>query len=77
MELKIFPTFSRKLFSDNLARNVKFKLKNLIFINNFRNSSFKDDCYDLRSCQRGVAQLGSAGALGALGRRFESCRPDS
>ncbi len=26
--------------------------------------------------QRGVAQLGSAGALGALGRRFESCRPD-
>ena len=23
-----------------------------------------------------VAQLGSAGALGALGRRFESCRPD-
>ena len=27
--------------------------------------------------ERGVAQLGSAGALGALGRRFESCRPDS
>ena len=26
--------------------------------------------------ERGVAQLGSAGALGALGRRFESCRPD-
>ena len=26
--------------------------------------------------RRGVAQLGSAGALGALGRRFESCRPD-
>ena len=25
---------------------------------------------------RGVAQLGSADALGALGRRFESCRPD-
>ena len=24
-----------------------------------------------------MAQLGSAGALGALGRRFESCRPDS
>ena len=23
-----------------------------------------------------MAQLGSAGALGALGRRFESCRPD-
>ena len=31
---------------------------------------------ELRSSQRGVAQLGSAGALGALGRRFESCRPD-
>ena len=26
--------------------------------------------------ERGVAQLGSAGALGVLGRRFESCRPD-
>ena len=24
-----------------------------------------------------MAQFGSAGALGALGRRFESCRPDS
>ena len=32
---------------------------------------------ELRSYYRGVAQLGSAGALGALGRRFESCRPDS
>ena len=32
---------------------------------------------ELRSYERGVAQLGSAGALGALGRRFESCRPDS
>ena len=39
--------------------------------------SFIDDCYELRSYERGVAQLGSAGALGALGRRFESCRPDS
>ena len=36
-----------------------------------------DDCYELRDYKRGVAQLGSAGALGALGRRFESCRPDS
>lgn len=25
---------------------------------------------------RDVAQLGSAAALGAVGRRFESCRPD-
>ena len=38
--------------------------------------SFIDDFYELRSYKRGVAQLGSAGALGALGRRFESCRPD-
>ena len=30
----------------------------------------------LKKQLRGVAQLGSAGALGALGRRFESCRPD-
>ena len=36
-----------------------------------------DVYYELRSYERGVAQLGSAGALGALGRRFESCRPDS
>ena len=39
--------------------------------------AFIDDYYELRSYKRGVAQLGSAGALGALGRRFESCRPDS
>ena len=39
--------------------------------------SFIDDSYELKSYERGVAQLGSAGALGALGRRFESCRPDS
>ena len=26
--------------------------------------------------KRGVAQPGSASALGAEGRRFESCRPD-
>ena len=39
--------------------------------------SFIDACYELISYKRGVAQLGSAGALGALGRRFESCRPDS
>ena len=28
------------------------------------------------SVQRGVAQLGSASALGAEGRRFKSCHPD-
>ena len=42
----------------------------------FSNLSFIDGCNELRSYERGVAQLGSAGALGALGRRFESCRPD-
>ena len=51
--------------------------KKYIFTKNFTIYSFIDDCYELRSYERGVAQLGSAGALGALGRRFESCRPDS
>ena len=49
----------------------------MIFIKNLAIWSFIDVCYELRSYERGVAQLGSAGALGALGRRFESCRPDS
>ena len=42
----------------------------------FFKRSFIKATYELRSYERGVAQLGSAGALGALGRRFESCRPD-
>lgn len=33
--------------------------------------------YDILKPDRDVAQLGSAVALGAIGRRFESCRPDS
>ena len=49
----------------------------MIFIKYLAIWSFIDVCYELRSYERGVAQLGSAGALGALGRRFESCRPDS
>ena len=48
-----------------------------IFVKFLQIGSFIIDCYELRSNERGVAQLGSAGALGALGRRFESCRPDS
>ena len=48
-----------------------------IFLRYLSKYSFVDACYGLRSYERGVAQLGSAGALGALGRRFESCRPDS
>ena len=52
-----------------------YSLKN-IFSKKFAIYSFIDDCYELKSYERGVAQLGSAGALGALGRRFESCRPD-
>ena len=55
----------------------KISLKNRLFINIFEIWSLTDACYGLRSYERGVAQLGSAGALGALGRRFESCRPDS
>ena len=47
------------------------------FLHNLGIWSFINDYYELISYERGVAQLGSAGALGALGRRFESCRPDS
>ena len=50
--------------------------KKYFFTKIFTINSFIDDYYELRSYERGVAQLGSAGALGALGRRFESCRPD-
>ena len=39
--------------------------------------TFINAFHELKFNNRGVAQLGSAGALGALGRRFESCRPDS
>ena len=74
--LSKLPLYSRKTFSDNLARITKFSLKNDFFINISKISSLTDACYRLRSNERGVAQLGSAGALGALGRRFESCRPD-
>ena len=71
------PAFFKKNISENLARISKFSLKNRSFINIFKIWSLTDACYGLRSYERGVAQLGSAGALGALGRRFESCRPDS
>ena len=53
-----------------------FRPKRYFFTKNFAIYSFIDDCYELRSYERGVAQLGSAGALGALGRRFEPYRPD-
>ena len=36
----------------------------LLFINIFGIKAFIDVCYELRSYERGVAQLGSAGALG-------------
>ena len=71
------PAQFKKNYSDNLARISNFSLKNRFFINIFKIWSLTDACYGLRSYERGVAQLGSAGALGALGRRFESCRPDS
>ena len=53
-----------------------FSLKTRFFFNILEIWSLTDASYGLRSYERGVAQLGSAGALGALGRRFESCRPD-
>ena len=74
--LSNFPLKSKKNISDNLARNSELSLKIRFFINKFKKCSLTDACYELRSYERGVAQLGSAGALGALGRRFESCRPD-
>ena len=55
---------------------MNFYHEKIFFIKNLLSCSFIDVCYELRSYKRGVAQLGSAGALGALGRRFESCRPD-
>ena len=36
-----------------------------IFVKFLQIGSFIIDCYELRSYERGVAQLGSAGALGA------------
>ena len=36
-----------------------------IFVKFLQIGSFIIDCYELRSNERGVAQLGSAGALGA------------
>ena len=54
-----------KNISENLERINKFSLKNRSFINIFKIWSLTDACYGLRSYERGVAQLGSAGALGA------------
>ena len=67
---------SKKII-ERLVRESILMSKKYFFTKNFTNYSFIDDFYELRSYERGVAQLGSAGALGALGRRFESCRPDS
>ena len=58
-----FPLNSRKTFSDNLAKISKFSLKNRFFIIIFKIWSLTDACYELRTYERGVAQLGSAGAL--------------
>ena len=41
-----------------------FIIKNRIFIKFFKIQSLTDACYELKSYERGVAQLGSAGALG-------------
>ena len=64
-----------------IFRNIIAKRRIESFKVNFTKKLFRgafiDACNELRSYKRGVAQLGSAGALGALGRRFESCRPDS
>ena len=73
-----FITSDKTLFYQAInSDKTNFLASKVIFYKKFRKLSFIDDCYELRSYKRGVAQLGSAGALGALGRRFESCRPDS
>ncbi len=63
--LSKLPLYSRKTFSEKLARITKFSLKNDFFINISKISSLSDSFYRLRSNEQGVAQLGSAGALGA------------
>ncbi len=63
--LSKLPLYSKKTFGDNLARITKFSLKNDFFINISKISSLTDACFRLRSYERGVAQLGSADALGA------------
>ena len=63
--LSKLPLYSRNTLGDNLARITKFSLKNDFFINISKISSLTDACYRLRSYERGVAKLGSAGALGA------------
>ena len=66
-----------QIFGYEITTKLIFYPQKRVFIKYLAIWSFIDDCYELRSNKRGVAQLGSAGALGALGRRFESCRPDS
>ena len=56
-----------------MAKQDKYSQKRF-FIKYLSICSFIDDCYELRSYERGVAQLGSAGAGQGLDRRFESCR---
>ena len=69
--------FFRQINFLKLVRNSKICTKKTFILKYLATYSFIDVSYELRSYERGVAQLGSAGALGALGRRFESCRPDS
>ena len=59
--------FAEKVLKDSSELNlIKWeKVKNYFFINISKISSLTDACYRLRSYERGVAQLGSAGALGA------------
>ena len=44
-----------------LLRNVLFSLN--FFINIFKNNSFTDVFYEIRSHERGVAQIASVGAI--------------
>ena len=54
-----------EIISEIYAKKEKLNFQKLYFIKNVLNWTSIDAYYELRSNDRGVAQLGSAGALGA------------
>ena len=63
--IKIIISSNKKFFVYGVTTKGEFMDKEYFFIKNLAIWSFIDVCYELRSYKRGVAQLGSAGALGA------------
>ena len=73
-----FPAAQAEFRAGNIFQKTLELTQNLI-------DKIRGQCYNsirrlrstsLKSVHRGVAQFGSARALGAWGRRFESCHPD-